>query len=213
MNLTTLSPLASPKLLLENEVLRELLRVRELQAASFVTGLPVLPLVKPAALALLANTAQVSDLHAHATALQWPDVFRQLQWELSSSTTLRPLANLMGKSALLPDPWNLQGGLWGKHSELPLVSRQHPHTQLYAVLRVDVVLCGSLQVTIPSNSETTAADVLCSVSAGDALIRLATMPAQVNVSEEARVWTAYFYAPDSCCCAQQDAFKQQEAAR
>jgi hypothetical protein len=73
MKLTTSSLSASPKLLLENEVLRELLRLREQQAASFVPELPVPSLVKPVALAVLAKTAQVNDLHAQATALQWPD--------------------------------------------------------------------------------------------------------------------------------------------
>jgi hypothetical protein len=119
----------------------------------------------------------------------------------------------MGKPALLPDPWNLQGGLWGKPSELLPVSLQHPHTQLYAVLRVDVVLCGSLQVVMSGDGEATATDLRCSISAGDALIRLATLPVQVNVSEEARVWTAYFYSPDACCCSQSAEFKQQEAVR
>jgi hypothetical protein len=213
MNLTTSSPLASPKLLLENEVLRELLRVREQLAASFVSELPVPSLVKPAALVKLANTAQVSDLHTPLTALKWPDIFRQLQWELSSSTTLRPLANLMGKPALLADPWNLQGGLWSKNSELLPVSHQHPQTQLYAVLRVDVVLCGSLQVVMPSDSGTTTTGVLCSISAGDAVILLAALPVQVNASEDARVWTAYFYSPDAGCCSQSAEFKQQEAVR
>lgn len=203
-----MNAIVSAPLLLENEVLRECLRLREAQAAAPVAGLRVGGVVRPAALALLkAALPETAGLHGiSAQAQDWPDSLRQLHWELSSSTTLRPLANLMRKAALLPDPANRQGGLRCAGETLPAVLRQHPVNRLYTIVRVDTVIAGSLKVVVDTAVvDTVVADTgddasAWSAEAGDVLILNADLPVHETLSPDACVWTAYYYSPDPCCC-------------
>ncbi len=98
----------SAPLLLDNEILRDCLRLREANGLVPARGLLVSGVVKSTVLADVASSASSTTTTA-APAIA-SELVRQLHWELSSSTTLRPLAGLMGKAALLPDPWCAQGG-------------------------------------------------------------------------------------------------------
>lgn len=192
----TIKPLSvkMPPLLLDNERLRECMREREnWQPADFRPAC-IRDLVKPAVAAALAALRPQSDgvWPQHA----WPDLLRQLHWELCSSTNLRPLAKIMNKAALLADPFMVAGGMWTTNRVLPLPSAQHPVTQLFAVLRMDLVLSGSVRAAVGESVD----EVL---QPGDAILMDAGATiAIVAEAAMATLWTAFFYSPDPCCCRQ-----------
>ncbi|MCB1615747.1 MAG: hypothetical protein KDI30_07015 [Pseudomonadales bacterium] len=82
----------------------------------------------------------VASPEGQARLRQTP-LIRQLIWELHSPTTLRHLASVSGTQALLPDPFLVGGGIesWNNQKiQLPFL--RHPVTDLYPVLRVEILL-------------------------------------------------------------------------
>jgi hypothetical protein len=191
MNTITVAPL-----LLDNEVLRITLRQRDEQDLLPLPGLCVPQVVRPHSLTLLQAAVTACPAQTAAKPATWPEALQQLHWELSASTTLRPLAKLMGTAAVLPDPWSRQGGLHGGAVVLTEGLRQHPGTQLFTLLRVDVVLRGQVTVTAPET------DLQWQLVAGDMLLLAADLPVVAVSSNDAQVWTSYYYSPDPCCCRQ-----------
>jgi hypothetical protein len=184
-----------PPLLLDNERLRELMREREqwpAGAASHQAAI-VRTLVKPEQLDRVAATAMPERTTEGSTWPQqhWPGLLRQLHWELCSSTQLRPIAKIMDRTALLPDPFTAQGGLW-QSGWTGNILPQHPATRLHTALRLDVILNGSMEVHIDDSKSF--------LIAGDALLRDALLPVYFDSSPDLRVWTEFYYSPEACCC-------------
>lgn len=186
-----MNAIAVPALLTDNEVLRTCLRERDAVAAAPESVLCFRQWVKLAALQRVQAVLPVEQA-LPGNPEEWPEPLQQLHWELSASTSLRPLANLMGKGALLPDPWNVQGGVHTAGSGAVECLPQHPRTRLYTVLQLMVLLRGEATLT--------AAGQTWSLVAGDALVWEAALPVQRESSEDACWWAGCFYAPDPCCC-------------
>lgn len=193
-----MTALASPSpLLLDNERLRDIMREREQWPAGSSSHQPAIirQLVKPG---LVANLANLTEVPTPAAAFwpqqQWPDLLRQLHWELCSSTQLRPVARIMDRTALLPDPFVALGGLHSGTSPLSAdIPAQHPATKLFTALRLDVVLAGEWHVVHDGNAIT--------LHAGDAHLGDAMFAAgSWHYGSDSKVWTAFYYSPDPCCC-------------
>ena len=184
-----------PPLFLDNERLRELMREREqwpTGAASHKAAI-IRALVKPEQLGRLATIAmpEHSIENSRWPQQHWPGLLRQLHWELCSSTQLRPIAKIMDRTALLPDPFTAQGGFW-QGSWIGTIQPQHPATRLHTALRMDVILNGNMEIHVDDNS--------ISLTAGDALLCDALRPASFDSSPDLHVWTEFYYSPDACCC-------------
>lgn len=194
-----MNAMAVPALLTDNEVLRSCLRERDAAAMAVQPVLCVRQWLRPPALARVQAALLPSMLPLPTEPEAWPEPLQQLHWELSASTTLRPLAHLMGKGALLPDPWNVQGGLRDAQAIWPAVLPQHPRTRLYTVLRVEVLLQGNAVVSAAEwNASLTAGDVLVC----DAVVCEVSARVTRTGSTDARWWVGCLYAPDPCCCRQ-----------
>lgn len=184
-----------PPLLLDNEKLRQCMRERENWQPADYRPAVIPQLLKPAAAAVLA-TLKPSSGDGIWPQQAWPDLLRQLHWELCSSTNLRPLAKIMNKAALLPDPSVSCGGMWTTDAATPASPAQHPVTQLFAVLRMDMVLSGSVVATV-------AGLPVAILSAGDVLLTDADVSIRIAAENSAAcLWTTFFYSPDPCCCRQ-----------
>ncbi|HQQ62299.1 MAG TPA: hypothetical protein PLF22_01860 [Pseudomonadales bacterium] len=185
----------TPPLLLDNERLRQCMRERENWQPADYRPAVIDHLLKPAAAAALAALQPASGDGVWPQQA-WPDLLRQLHWELCSSTNLRPLAKIMNKAALLPDPFVACGGMWATDAAMPVSPPQHPVTQLFAVLRMDVVLSGHVVATV-------AGIPAANLSAGDVILTDADAAIAMTADVPAAIlWTAFFYSPDPCCCRQ-----------
>jgi hypothetical protein len=79
---------------------------------------------------------------------------------------------------------------------MPASPVQHPVTQLFGVLRMDLVLSGSVRAVVGETVD----DVLL---AGDTILTDADVAIMiVPDAAPATLWTAFFYSPDPCCCRQ-----------
>lgn len=186
-----MNAIAVPALLTDNDVLRTCLRERDAVAAAPEPVLCFHQWVRPAAVQRVQAALPVEQALL-GNPDEWPEPLQQLYWELSASTSLRPLANLMGKGALLPDPWNLQGGVQAAGSMTVECLPQHPRTRLYTVLRLLVLLRGEATLSTAGQA--------WPLVAGDALVWEAALPVQRESSDDACWLACCFYAPDPCCC-------------
>lgn len=191
MGTTTAVPVPGPVLLLDNERLREAMREREQGAPPAGMPLVVRAVLKPAAIARLAGPA-LPARPGRWPQHDWPDALRQLHWELGASTHLRPLARALQKAAVLPDPFVVQGGLWCDQAPEGLQYEQHPRTGLYPVIRFDLLLAGAVTVQVDGQA--------VALQAGDALAVEAGVPVSYGPAAGCAGWSAYYYAPDPCCC-------------
>ncbi len=190
-----------PPLLLDNEQLRLIMREREQWPAGQATHTPaaIRQLVKQDMLASLGQLQAApgigtSNEDAAWPQQHWPPGLRQLHWELGSSTQLRPVARIMERTALLPDPFVIQGGLW--HSSTPLSEPEtcHPTTRLHTALRLDLVLSGALSLCMPGGQT-------IELLAGDGwLASFDSLPPCINHGSAATLWTEFYYSTHSCCC-------------
>lgn len=188
-----------PPLLLDNEQLRLIMREREHWPAGRAAHTPAVirQLVKQdmlASLGKLQPTPGTSSEDAVWPQQHWPPDLRQLHWELGSSTQLRPVARIMERTALLPDPFVTQGGFW--HSSTPLGEPVpcHPTTRLFTALRLDLVLSGVLSLCTPEGQT-------IELHAGDGWLASFDNPAPgINPGSAATLWTEFYYSPHSCCC-------------
>ncbi len=180
----------TPPLLIDNEQLREIMRQREEWAPERFVAALVPALLKPEQRAALAAIAS----QPMAAQRQWPGVLRQLHWELCSSTNLRPIARIMNKMALLPDPALVQGGFCrGSDTLAAQVLPQHPHTQLHTLLRLDIVLSGASAVAVNGTA-------LGNLQAGDALLSEVWDQRAFADADSLLLWSSFYYSPDTCCC-------------
>lgn len=200
-----MTPINLPPLLLDNERFRAVMREREqwpAQACS--TPAVIRSAIKPAMLEALAgpdgwlNTAQPLQNLANLPTRAWPSLLRQLHQELCSSTQLRPMARILSKTTLLPDPFLMQGGLWYASHPLPASQPQHPVTRLYTVLRLDLVLQGEADVSVDGKN-------LDSLPAGSALLAESEALIEYEADGSLCLWTELYYSPDVCCCRKREA--------
>lgn len=186
-------------LLLDNEKLREIMREREQcspAAAAAHQPATIRQLIKPELLSGLATIQPSSIPAGNGPWLQqhWPTSLRQLHWELCSSTQLRPIARIMDRTALLPDPFVRQGGLWHVGEEPLPITATHPDTQLFTALRLDLVVWGHCIASIPDQQAVT-------LYAGDALLVDALCDIRYTCADNtALLWTTLYYSPNACCC-------------
>ncbi len=180
-----------PPLLVDNDRLRDLMREREQLPANAVAATRVTALLKPAALRQFGSLLFLSC--KNVAQREWPDALRQLHWELCASTQLRPMAKAMNKAALLPDTFVEQGGLWGGAHVLQAAAPRHPRTQLFTVLRLDVLLQGAAELLVNGA-------VNIALAAGDALLSDAADAVAFADTANIQVWTVFYYSPDACCC-------------
>ena len=168
-----------PALLLDNEVLRDTMRRRE--------NTPPPDQYFPA---IIERLIKSNYLKLFEQAIFDEDVLRQLHWELGSSTQLRPIAKILNTSALLPDPFTVQGGIWNSKAPLPEPSLQHNKTHLFTCIRLDLLLKGSSDVIIQGKSAG-------SMQPGDAMIANIGTDVAHKTQTPAYFWTEFYYSPIS----------------
>ena len=185
-----MTTIPQPPLLLDNDRLRDLMREREQQHMAASPLICISGLLKPAACRILGNTPAPPTARSPQgwPQQEWPDCWRQLHWELSSSTLMRPLARLMQRKIILPDPFMEQGGWQDTRNTGFTVDSRQQRTGLAVSLRLDIVLCGTGTV----HSEATKA---IPVAAGDAVLAEASHTLHYS-GEPLHIWTALYYAPD-----------------
>lgn len=169
-----------PALLLDNEALRNAMRQRE-SAPALDQYLPV----------IIERLIKSNYLKMFEHAIFDKDVLRQLHWELGSSTQLRPIAKILNTSALLPDPFTVQGGIWCSEAPLPKPALQHSKTHLFTSVRLDLLLNGNSEVVIQGKSAG-------HLQSGDACIADVGADIAHLTRSPAYFWTAFYYSPIPC---------------